>query len=92
MSNRLVGFDDPDFQASPRTIGQRRRSRSTRYCDAIAADRRRTRSDDIMTALVQAEIDGDRLDDLELNLFFVTLVRRRQRDHPQPHHPRACSR
>ena len=27
-----------------------------------------------MTALVQAEIDGDRLDDLELNLFFVTLV------------------
>ena len=27
-----------------------------------------------MTALVQAEVDGERLDDLELNLFFVTLV------------------
>jgi cholest-4-en-3-one 26-monooxygenase len=30
--------------------------------------------DDIMTALVQAEIDGERLDDAELNLFFITLI------------------
>ena len=27
-----------------------------------------------MTALVSAEVDGHRLDDMELNLFFVTLV------------------
>jgi cholest-4-en-3-one 26-monooxygenase len=27
-----------------------------------------------MTALVQAEIDGERLDNMELNLFFITLV------------------
>ena len=27
-----------------------------------------------MTALVQAEIDGERLDNLELNLFFISLV------------------
>ena len=43
-------------------------------CDAVAADRRANPRDDIMTALVQAEIDGERLDDAELNLFFVTLV------------------
>src|SRR3546814_9716127 len=43
-------------------------------CDAVAADRRQNPRDDIMTALVQAELDGERLDDLELNLFFVTLV------------------
>jgi cholest-4-en-3-one 26-monooxygenase len=27
-----------------------------------------------MSALVQAEVDGERLDDFDLNLFFVTLV------------------
>ena len=43
-------------------------------CDAVAADRRANPRDDIMTALVQAEIDGERLDDAELNLFFITLV------------------
>src|SRR3546814_12163233 len=43
-------------------------------CDAVAADRRQNPRDDIMTALVQAELDGERLDDLELNLFFVTLA------------------
>ncbi len=41
-------------------------------CDDIAADRRANPRDDLMTALVQAELDGDRLDELELNLFFVS--------------------
>ena len=44
------------------------------YCDAIAADRRANPRDDIMTALVQAEVDGETLTPDELNLFFVTLV------------------
>jgi len=73
LSNRLVGFDDPDFQASPED-GAAAAMEIYAYCDAIAADRRKNPQDDLMTALVQAEIDGDRLDDLELNLFFVTLV------------------
>jgi cholest-4-en-3-one 26-monooxygenase len=43
------------------------------YCEAIAADRRVNPRDDIMTALVQAEVDGDKMTDQELNLFFVLL-------------------
>lgn len=43
-------------------------------CDAVAEDRRANPRDDLMTALVQAEIDGERLDNLELNLFFISLV------------------
>ncbi|MCB0953510.1 MAG: cytochrome P450, partial [Microthrixaceae bacterium] len=30
--------------------------------------------DDLMTALVEAELDGERLDNTELDLFFITLV------------------
>lgn len=43
-------------------------------CDAVAEDRRANPRDDLMTALVQAEIDGERLDNMELNLFFISLV------------------
>jgi cholest-4-en-3-one 26-monooxygenase len=74
ISNVLIGSrDDPDFQA---VEGQQEEAAMEIYalCDAVAADRRVNPRDDIMTALVNAEVDGERLDDLELNLFFVTLV------------------
>ena len=74
LSNRLIGsFDDPDYQVEE---GQEQAAAMEVYamCDAVAADRREHPRDDIMTALVNAEIDGERLDDMDLNLFFVTLV------------------
>jgi len=73
LSNLLVGFDDPDLQARPED-GMAAAMEIYAYCDAIANDRRANPQHDLMTALVQAELDGDRLDDLELNMFFVTLV------------------
>jgi len=74
ISNQLIGSrDDPDYQLEE---GQDQLAAMEIYalCDAVAADRRKHPRDDIMTALVNAEIDGERLDDLDLNLFFVTLV------------------
>jgi len=69
----MVAFDDPELQATP-DAGANAAAEIYMYCNDIAADRRANPRDDLMTALVQAEIDGDRLDELELNLFFVTLV------------------
>ncbi|MGH9185773.1 MAG: cytochrome P450, partial [Acidimicrobiales bacterium] len=71
-SNRLVGFQDPDFRTSLED-GQLAAAEIYAYCDAIAADRRANPRDDIMSTLVHAEIDGDRLTDTELDLFFVLL-------------------
>ncbi len=73
LSNKLVGFDDPEYQATP-DAGAEAAAEIYGYCDMVAADRRANPRDDLMTALVQAEVDGEGLDDLELNLFFVTLV------------------
>ena len=73
LSNLLVGFDDPEYRADPEA-GTVAAAEIYAYCDAVAADRRANPRDDLMTALVQAEVDGERLTDLELNLFFVTLV------------------
>jgi len=72
-SNRMVGAQDPDFQASEED-GEAAMAEIYMYCDALAADRREHPRDDIMSALVEAEIDGDKLSPEELNMFFVTLV------------------
>ncbi len=73
LANRLVGFQDPDFQSSEED-GQLASAELYALCDELAADRRLHPRDDIMSILVHAEIDGDRLTDTELNLFFVLLV------------------
>ena len=73
LSNRLVGFDDPEFSQGP-DDSMNAGSEIYAYSDQVAADRRANPRDDLMSVLVHAELDGERLDDLELNLFFVTLV------------------
>ena len=75
LSNQLIGSrDDPDYQELPGGRPMAAAMEVYMLCDAVAADRRANPRDDIMTALVQAEIDGERLDDAELNLFFITLI------------------
>jgi len=73
LANRLVGMQDPDFQSSE-LDGQLASAELYALCDELAADRRVKPRDDILSVLVHAEIDGDRLTDAELNLFFVLLV------------------
>jgi cytochrome P450 len=41
---------------------------------ALAADRREHPGDDLISSLVQAEVDGDRLTDFEVAAFFVLLA------------------
>ncbi|HEY3144097.1 MAG TPA: cytochrome P450 [Acidimicrobiales bacterium] len=69
LSNQMIAFDDPEFEA-----GEAAATEIFLYCDQVAAERRANPRDDLMSALVQAEIDGEQLDNFELNLFFVTLV------------------
>jgi len=43
------------------------------YVHELCEQRRREPQDDIMSALLQAELEGDKLTDLELNAFFLFL-------------------
>ena len=74
LSDGCVGSpDDPDYTGGPH--GPVMASAEIYLlANEAAADRRKTPRDDLMTGLVQAEIDGERLTDMELNLFFLTLV------------------
>ncbi len=73
IANQLVGQQDPDF-ATTEEGAQLASAELYGMCDVIAADRRVHPRDDIMTVLVNAEFDGDKLTEAELNLFFVLLV------------------
>ncbi len=71
-SNRMVGSEDPEyavatdeaFSAQVEMFG---------YAAQLADARQQEPRDDIMTALLQAEIDGDKLTPMEFNLFFMLL-------------------
>lgn len=72
ISNDVIGArDDPEYGHVDTEAAS---AEIFALCDAVAEDRRSNPRDDLMTALVQAEIDGERLDNMELNLFFITLV------------------
>ena len=43
------------------------------YADALCAQRRRTPRDDLLSVLLDAEVDGERLTQLQIDLFFLLL-------------------
>ena len=58
------------------------------YAQELGKERLDNPRDDIMTALMQAEIDGERLHRAKFGSFFVLLVVGRQRDDAQRDQPR----
>ena len=73
-SNRMVGADDPEYQSDDRDEAGSRRGgavRLRRRARRGAAGRPR---DDVVTKLINAEIDGDRLTQEEFELFCLLLA------------------
>ena len=56
-SNRLIGFDDPEFQTTLRRRANGRR-RGVGYANSLAEGRKGKTGDDLVTLLVNAEVDG----------------------------------
>jgi cholest-4-en-3-one 26-monooxygenase len=73
LSNRLIGFDDPDFQTSPED-GKIAAAEMYGYAQKLAAERRAKPADDVVTKLLDAEVDGTKLTDHEFNSFFLLLM------------------
>ncbi len=73
LSNRLVGSEDPEYKIDE---GEAQAAAMDMYAYAqqLADDRRANPRGDIVSALLQAEVDGDRLDEIEFNLFFMLLA------------------
>jgi len=72
LTNRLIGFDDPEFQTSPED-GKLAAIEMFVYAAKMADRARRSPGDDLTTHLLAAEVDGQKLSELEFNSFFMLL-------------------
>jgi cholest-4-en-3-one 26-monooxygenase len=69
-TNAIMNTDDPEFEtdhvaANAELMG---------YAYTMAEERRRCPADDIVTRLVQADIDGEALEDVEFAFFVILLA------------------
>lgn len=72
-SNRMIGQEDPEFQLSEEVVTQSQMELYA-YANQLFADKRANPHDDLMSVLLQVEVDGEQLSELELDLFFLLLT------------------
>lgn len=69
-----LGIEDPDYAPTPEALGQAVAEMFS-YCGELVAHRRKHGlTDDILSALLEAEVDGERLNTDQLNEFFLLLA------------------
>ncbi len=69
-SNEMTGYDDPDMDADPVMAS----AQLLGYAYQMAEDRKANPAGDIVTDLVQAEIDGEALTSEEFGFFVMLLA------------------
>lgn len=73
-SNQMIaGGDDPEYQVAEDALGSAMIGMFA-YAQQLADQRRAEPKDDIVTTLLNAEVDGDRLSDMDFNMFFLLLA------------------
>ncbi|HXW85401.1 MAG TPA: cytochrome P450 [Candidatus Binataceae bacterium] len=72
-SNRMIGSKDPEYSVTM-TVAQNAAIEMFMYSGELAKQRREQPRDDIVTALLNADVDGDRLSEMDFNLFFLLLA------------------
>jgi cholest-4-en-3-one 26-monooxygenase len=76
-SNRMVGANDPEYNAKTTEDNNDAHNAAMElyaFSNQLAASRREDPRDDIVTKLINAEIDGDRLSELEFDMFMLLLA------------------
>jgi cholest-4-en-3-one 26-monooxygenase len=71
-SNRLIGFDDPEFQTSLEDA-QMAAAEMWGYANELAEDRKGKDGKDLTSVLINAEVDGHQLSEMEFDAFFLLL-------------------
>jgi cholest-4-en-3-one 26-monooxygenase len=72
-SNRMIGSEDPEYAVSQDEAFQAQ-VEMYMYAHALAEQRRAEPKNDIVSTLLQAEVDGDQLSEMDFNLFFLLLA------------------
>jgi cholest-4-en-3-one 26-monooxygenase len=72
LSNRMIGFEDPEFADGENATSAM--LELLEYAGHLGDLRRADPRDDLTSVLVHAELDGERLDELSFNMFFILLI------------------
>ena len=71
-TNRLIGFDDPEFQTTLED-GRFAAMEMWMYANDLAESRAGETGDDLVRVLLNAEIEGEKLTEMEFDAFFLLL-------------------
>ncbi|MEW6272204.1 MAG: cytochrome P450 [Thermodesulfobacteriota bacterium] len=72
-SNRLIGFDDPEFGGSEND-GKMAAMEMWMYANQLAEERKKAPRDDLVSVLMTGEVDGEKLSEMEFDSFFLLLA------------------
>jgi cholest-4-en-3-one 26-monooxygenase len=70
-SNKMIGVDDPEYQSEDNGSAA---MELYAYVNALAKQRQSDPRDDIVTKLINAEVDGDKLSEVEFDMFMLLLT------------------
>ena len=71
-SNRMIGSEDPEYGVTAEAA-QQASLELYAYANQLAGQKRAAPSDDVISVLLGADVDGERLSELEFDLFFLLL-------------------
>jgi cytochrome P450 len=74
IANRVMAFSDPEYSEATGGANMEAIEEMLAFAADLAGRRRRAPREDLMSELLQAEIDGDRLCDEEIEYFFLLLI------------------
>ncbi len=72
-SNRMVGRDDPEYQLTEE-MATNAAMELYAYADQLAEQKRADPHEDVLSILTKAEIEGDVLSQMEIDVFFLLLA------------------
>ncbi len=70
--NQMVGMEDPEYGTSHETAMNAAMAMFA-YAEQLASQRREHPRSDLVSVLIDAEVDGEQLTPLEFNVFFMLL-------------------
>ena len=72
-SNQMIAVGDPEYSPTM-DVATKAAAEIFAYANELTAERRENPKEDLISVLIQAEVDGEKLEDLEFNFFFLLLV------------------
>src|SRR5437588_4146201 len=71
-SNAMIGSDDPEYGDGSQAMDAS--AQLYMYVNQLAQERKRDPRDDIVTKLINAEVGGERMSELEFDMFMLLLT------------------